>query len=159
MNVMKGIRQKVNGQYNTMVPFGADGQFIDMFSDLNLEYELKVGPRHLAAIEATSDTLTTVIENYATPDQVTTPNEQFYRVKTEIDSEGELIDDHTIITDIITASLYWVTVVDGTEDNDIEKLLKVKQSTITEITVDPDPGDEEGETKINYDIQEVYIDN
>ena len=153
MEVIKGIRQKGTNSYKPKVPFGADGQFIDMFSDLNLEYELKIGPKHVAAIEATSDTVTTVIEDYATPTESLTPGAEFYRTKTVIDGTGELIDDHTVITAVITARLYWVTVVDGTNDN--EKLLKTKQSTITEITIDPtEPG---GSSITNYDIQEVYI--
>ena len=158
MNVMKGIRQKNGGTYNPMVPFGADGQFIDMFSDLNLEYELKVGPRHLAAIETVSDTITDVIENYATPTDVTTPNAEFYRVKTRIDGTGEIIDPSTVITAVITAQLYWVKVVSvNPELEEEETLLKTKQSTITEITIEPE---EEGDpTIVNYNIEEVYIED
>ena len=64
MERIKGIRQKIgSGQYSSFVPFGTDGQFIEMISELNLEYELKLGTKHLAKIDEDEETNTTTIDN------------------------------------------------------------------------------------------------
>ena len=65
MERIKGIRQKTGaGQYSNFVPFGSDGQLIDMASELNLEYELKLGPRHITKIINTDNSDNEIIEGY-----------------------------------------------------------------------------------------------
>ena len=51
VKTIKGSRQKNStGNYADYIPFGADGEYIDMLSGLNLERELKLGGDHLTSI-------------------------------------------------------------------------------------------------------------
>lgn len=151
MERIKGVRQKTgSGQYSSFVPFGTDGEFVEMISELNLEYELKLGTKHLAQIDEDEENkTTTIIENYATPTESSASNSSFYRVSTKIsvpnpehsrttrpDDEG--VQKTAIITDNIQSQLYWVTRVNGVET---QKFIIGKETLILEVTlVDPVPG-------------------
>jgi len=51
VKTIKGSRQKnTTGGYADYIPFGADGEYVDMLSGLNLERELKLGGDHLTSI-------------------------------------------------------------------------------------------------------------
>ena len=147
MERIKGIRQKTgSGQYSSFIPFGTDGQFIEMISELNLEYELKLGTKHLAKIDEDEETnTTTVVENYATPTESSASNSSFYRVSTKITSPNQQTtrpDDQgnsrpAVITDQVEAQLYWVERVNNVET---ETFIIGKQTQIIEVTlIDPDP--------------------
>lgn len=44
---IKGLHTKLGDQeYSTLIPFGSDGELIDMISTLDLEEELKIGGNH-----------------------------------------------------------------------------------------------------------------
>lgn len=96
VKTIKGTRQKIaTGSYADYVPFGADGEYIDMMSGLDLEKELKLGGDHLTSIVQRNGQ-TIVTEKYA-KNSVTT---NFYKVVTTIvESNG---------TTTITSILYWV---------------------------------------------------
>ena len=52
MSKIKGLRQKTGANtYSALVPFGTDGNLVDMFSDLTLEEELKLGGNHISSID------------------------------------------------------------------------------------------------------------
>lgn len=96
VKTIKGTRQKIaTGSYADYVPFGADGEYVDMMSGLNLERELKLGGDHLTSIVQRNGQ-TVVTEKYAKA-SVTT---NFYKVVTTIaESNGSTT---------ITSVLYWV---------------------------------------------------
>lgn len=48
---VKQIIQNIGGAYPTPVPIGSQGQYIDMFSNLDLEEELKLGGNHIVEIK------------------------------------------------------------------------------------------------------------
>ena len=65
MDRIKGIRQKTGADsYSALVPFGADAEFIDFLSGLDLEQQLKIGGNHVTKITENSDTQTTIVEKY-----------------------------------------------------------------------------------------------
>ena len=52
MSKIKGLRQKTGSNtYNPLVPFGTDGNLVDMISTLDLEQELKLGGGHVSSID------------------------------------------------------------------------------------------------------------
>lgn len=64
MDRIKGLRQKqANGTFASLVPFGTDGNLVDMSSGLNNEEELKLGGNHEVSIVTNND-VTTVTELY-----------------------------------------------------------------------------------------------
>jgi len=168
MERIKGVRQKTgSGQYPSFVPFGTDGQYIDMISELNLEYELKLGTKHLAKIDEDEEAnTTTIVENYATPDESSAANSSFYRASTKISSPNRQTtrpDDEgnpktAVITDQVEAQLYWVKRVNNVETT---QFIIGKQAQIIEVTlVEPTPATEtEPATLGAYRtlVEEVYF--
>lgn len=155
MKRIKGVRQKQNGAYPTFVPLGTDGQFIDMISDLNLEYELKLGVKHVANItrDEYNEDITYILEYYATPQEVQQGG-TFYSVETTIDGTGHAVaEPDWYATDDMDAKLYWVTLGSGGEEIS-KKFIRGKHTeiwvtTITSANQDP---------YSNYKIYETYID-
>lgn len=96
VKTIKGSRQKnaTGSGYADYIPFGADGEYVDMLSGLNLERELKLGGDHLASI-VEQNGVTVITQKYAD----TTANNKYYKVITTI-SEG---DGGTTIT----SELHW----------------------------------------------------
>ena len=145
----KGIRQKdANGGYGPIVPFGTDGQFVDMNSELNLEYELKLGTKHVARIDEDETTkTTTIVENYATPAESSAANSSFYRVSTKITSPNTPTTDPyydeegqphaAVLSNEIKAQLYWVVRANSVET---QKFIIGKETRILLVTmVEPIP--------------------
>lgn len=165
MERIKGLRQKrSDSEYFPFMPFGTDGQYIDMISELNLEYELKLGPKHIASIEnyidsetgLIDDNITIIVENYATPSEVATPGKSYYQVRTEIDASGQSTEqEETYIAAVITATLYWMSNSYEDATDVTEKLIKGKSTTIY-ATEKEDAG---GVGYTDYEIEEVYINN
>ena len=144
MKITKGFYQKnEDNTYSHYMPFGTDGQLVDMISGLNLEYELKLGTEHDVQIHNDSNTLTTIIEDYAAPNNV--GNGKYYRVITSINDDPEQpeIVGRSLTTQIIT-ELRWI---DHTVDPSIDNLLKTKITNIFVIL------DEDGDTV----IEETYV--
>ena len=143
MERIKGIRQKTGaGQYSNFVPFGSDGQLIDMASELNLEYELKLGSKHITRITNADGIIKTqIIEYYATPEELETSGSNFYSVETLI------YENNTI-----KIKLYWITT--SLQNNEIiynKKFIKGKT-----ITIEEQPSSQGGNT--NFNITETYFD-
>ena len=168
MDRTKGLRQKINGQYSTFIPFGTDGELVDMLSELNLEHELKIGPKHVANITEESDTVTTIVEFYATPQEARTPYTSFYTVKTKVDSttwnpsDTDIPDEpipvpgpeeHIVISNKIDTQLYRSTVNDTDPITMTDVFLKRKHTEIWTTTTNL--GD--GEVSVDYSIKEVYL--
>jgi len=144
MKITKGFYQKnQDNTYGSYTPFGTDGQLVDMISGLNLEYELKLGTEHDVQIHNDSETLTTIIENYAAPDDV--DDSKYYQVVTSIDSAPSQpgIVGRTLTTQI-TTELRWI---DKSVSPNVNKLLKTKITNIFAIL------DESGDTQ----IEETYV--
>ena len=149
MKRIKSVRQKEGMNYSPPIPLGTNGVLVDMFSKLNLEQELKLGPKHIADVVDEGDGITTITENYATPEEVITAGSSFYRVIITIDDNEIIVDEYTTITTVVTARLYWIEKI-GAETENIT-FIKGKQSTIYEIITDP------VQDIVNYKIEEVYI--
>lgn len=78
----KGMRKKLGTDtYDSFVPFGADGKFVDMDSSLDLEEELKLGGTHNVTISEN-------IEDDITTTNVTELYEGGYKVVTTIIESG-----------------------------------------------------------------------
>ena len=104
MITIKGTRKKTgSSSYGDFIPFGADGQNIDMVSGLDLEQELKLGGDHLVSINKDISGNTIVIEDYI--DDATVSNVTFYRVKTTISkiTEGTQIEAKLYLVDTSTS--------------------------------------------------------
>ena len=72
MDRIKGLRQKrSDNSYNSLVPFGTDGIFVDMLSGLDNEQEFKLGGNHDSVITEVNDTTTTIVETYKALDNST----------------------------------------------------------------------------------------
>lgn len=111
IRTIKGERQKTgSNSFSDYLPFGVDGEYVDMLSGLTLERELKLGQDHAVNIIQNDDESITIVEDYATPSAL-----KFYRVKTNINTNA----------DSITQRLYWV-------ENGQETLKKSKQISIKE---------------------------
>lgn len=97
MDRIKGLHEKqAGGQYGALVPFGTDGQLVDMFSGLNLEYEVKLGTPHYVTIGEIPPSVgvegTRVVEHYVDPTELpndyAAPTKPYYRVTTDITESG-----------------------------------------------------------------------
>lgn len=124
VQTIKGSRQKTATGYSDYIPFGADGEYIDMLSGLNLERELKLGGDHSASIGQDSQGNTVITQKYA--DEETTG--AYYKVITTIE-EG-------IGATTITSQLHWI----NSQGNDTLKNTKTitieedgEQTEITEV--------------------------
>lgn len=115
VQTIKGSRQKLStGSYSDFIPFGADGEYIDMLSGLNLERQLKLGGDHSAVIGQDANGNTVITQKYA--DAETTG--AYYRVITTIAEAAAATT--------ITSQLHWV----NNQGNDILK--NTKTITIVE---------------------------
>ena len=118
VKTIKGSRQKnTTGGYADYIPFGADGEYVDMLSGLNLERELKLGGDHLTSITEQNG-ITVITQKYADSESTG----KYYKVITTI-SEGA-----TGTT--ITSELHWL-------DNAGTDVLK---NTKTIVIADEDTG-------------------
>lgn len=97
MYTIKGTKKKINGAYGDLIPFGADGQNIDMLSGLNLEKELKLGGDHSVSISKDSTTGNTIV----TEEYKKTGDVSYYKVITEI---GKNQNNDTVIE----TEIFWV---------------------------------------------------
>ena len=62
---IKGLHVKTGPQsYSSLMPFGSDGQLIDMISSLDLEQELKLGGNHYVELEEDDDNDVLVIKEW-----------------------------------------------------------------------------------------------
>lgn len=96
VKTIKGSRQKnTTGDYADYIPFGADGEYVDMLSGLNLERELKLGGDHLASI-VEQNGVTTITQKYADENS----SNKYYKVITTISESGE--------GTTITSELHWL---------------------------------------------------
>ena len=126
VQTIKGSRQKLSaGSYSDFIPFGADGEYIDRLSGLNLERQLKLGGDHSASIREDANGNTVITQKYA--DAETTG--AYYKVITTIIQAGTSTN--------ITSQLHWVnnqgndilkntktiTIIENGEDTDITEVL------------------------------------
>lgn len=167
---IKGLRTKGSNNYLDLVPFGTSGQLVDMFSDLDLEEELRLGGNRYIELKEQDNQFTIVKEWYYTePKGTRTKNEmrEFcgYSVETTfsevpltsalqgddenqviIDSEEEgniiVIDDDELRT-IIDISLY------KGDLEDLENRVLLHNKTIV-----IDPPNVEGVEILNEDLME-----
>ena len=122
VKTIKGSRQKNStGNYADYIPFGADGEYIDMLSGLNLERELKLGGDHLTSITEQNGNII-ITEKYADENS----QSKYYKVITTISEDAEGTK--------ITSVLHWI----DNNGNDIEKKTKeiiiANEGTNTNIT-------------------------
>lgn len=118
VKTIKGSRQKnTTGGYADYIPFGADGEYVDMLSGLNLERELKLGGDHLTSITEQNG-VTVITQKYADSESTG----KYYKVITTI-SEG-------VTGTTITSELHWL-------DNAGTDVLK---NTKTIVIADEDTG-------------------
>lgn len=111
VQTIKGERQKLSANsYSDFLPFGVDGEYVDMLSGLTLERELKLGQDHTAEVIENSDGSVDIEEVYAKPSAT-----KYYIVRTNINEDA----------DTIVQKLYWV-------ENGQETLKKSKQISIIE---------------------------
>ena len=61
---IKQLRQKANGNYENKIPIGAEAQYIDMESGLDLEEELKLGSNHYVEISEANENYTLIRQYY-----------------------------------------------------------------------------------------------
>lgn len=62
---IKGLHVKIGSQsYSPLMPFGSDGQLIDMISSLDLEQELKLGGNHYVELEEDDDNDVLIIKEW-----------------------------------------------------------------------------------------------
>lgn len=123
VQTIKGSRQKTAADnYSDFIPFGTDGEYVDMLSGLTLERELKLGGDHSASIGQDSSGNTVITERYADEETIGA----YYKVVTTI-TEGSA-------NTTITSRLYWV----NSQGNDILKNIKTivieEDGSETEIT-------------------------
>lgn len=98
VETIKGARQKTaDNTYSRFLPFGTDGEYIDMMSGLDLEKELKLGGDHLSSIEEYSNGTTKITEKYAKEEDT----QNYYQVETTIEESS--------LGTRITSELYWIT--------------------------------------------------
>lgn len=118
IKTIKGARQKNSGgSYSQFLPFGTNGEYIDMMSGLDLEKELKLGGDHISSIEEGPNGVTIIKEKYA-KENVT---QNYYEVRTRI--------EETAIETRITSDLVWVENYNENPNNQIE--IKRKSKTIS----------------------------
>lgn len=158
MERIKGVRQKTgSGQYPSFVPFGTDGEFVEMTSELNLEYELKLGPKHAAQItEDEENEITYVVQEYAAPEEASNEGGQYnnlsyYRTKTKISSPNRELAPDIVLSDLVEMNLYWISRVNGVET---VKFIKGKETQILTVTVVAPVGDQPGVYRT--DVEERY---
>ena len=114
---MKGLRRKENGQFSSFIPFGTQGEYVDMYSGLSLEQELLLGSQHSVAITKNSDAKTTINDYYIDAQGI-----KLYEVETVIEKKAD-----PSRTEIIS-SLYIISQISGQDTRD--KLIKQKITTI-----------------------------
>ena len=95
---MKGLRKKTSdASYGSLIPFGTDGIYTDLFSSLNLQEQLKLGGGHLATI-IEKDGVTTIVQKYE-KNTATKSNPIYDSISYfEVDSSIEQSDESTTIT-------------------------------------------------------------
>ena len=59
---IKQIRQMSGGSFNTPIPIGTNGYLVDMFSQLDLEEEIRVGGNHYVTIN--QNNISTIIKEW-----------------------------------------------------------------------------------------------
>ena len=98
VQTIKGTRQKnVTGDaYGQYIPFGADGEYVDMLSGLTLERQLKLGGDHTTTISTNQQGQTVITQKYADSEVLNS----FYKVVTTIGKSGNATT--------ITSQLHWI---------------------------------------------------
>lgn len=115
VQTIKGSHKKIGASsYDVFIPFGTDGNYVDMLSGLSLERELKLGGDHGTSILENEDGSFQISEKYA-PAAATV---SYYRVDTNINSDA----------DTIVQKLYWI------DQNGQSSLKKTKTISIIEET-------------------------
>lgn len=90
----KGYRKKTENSYSAFIPFGSDGEFIDMFSGLDLEEEMRLGG-HRDVSFSENDGAITVTETY-----YNAGGTQIYRVVTTLSSGAITSGSGTVTVDL-----------------------------------------------------------
>lgn len=116
MDRIKGLHEKQGSSYSAFMPFGTDGQLVDMASGLNLEYEVKIGTPHYVSINDSGASIV-ITEHY---DANAAPSGNFYKMVTTI---TETSDTLTTITAVLSY---------GTTSS--QTTLKTKTTTIDQST-------------------------
>lgn len=116
MDRIKGLHEKQGSSYSAFMPFGTDGQLVDMASGLNLEYEVKIGTPHYVDINDSGANIV-ITEHY---DANAAPSGNFYKMVTTI---TETSDTLTTITAVLSY---------GTTSS--QTTLKTKTTTIDQST-------------------------
>lgn len=122
---IKGLRQKLqNNSYGDFVPFGSEGEYIDMFSGLSLEQEFLLGGTHQVYIKEVNNT-TIIIDNYGgvycTRTTISHPSSVTDRIVAQLyDTE-----DITLPSSISEYFDNYMAILDGL-DNDSRKIAEKK---------------------------------
>lgn len=95
---VKGYRKKAETGYEAFIPFGSDGEFIDILSGLNLEEEMRLGGRRNVSFSENDNTIT-VTETYYNADGT-----QIYRVVTTLSSGAITSGSGTVTVDLYTGT-------------------------------------------------------
>lgn len=98
VQTIKGSRQKSadGNSYGRYIPFGADGEYVDMLSGLTLERQLKLGGDHITTISTNQQGQTVITQKYADSESLNS----FYNVVTTIGKSGNAT--------VITSQLHWI---------------------------------------------------
>lgn len=122
VKTIKGSRQKnTTGDYADYIPFGADGEYIDMLSGLNLERELKLGGDHLTSI-VEQDGVTTITQKYADDESTG----KYYKVITTISESAA--------GTTITSELHWLDNTGTDVLKNTKTIVIADEDTSTDIT-------------------------
>ena len=113
----KGFRPKENGQFSDFIPFGTQGEYVDMYSGLSLEQEMLLGAQHQVSITKTSNK-TTINDYYKDKDDVV-----LYEMQTEIEKK-----ENPTRTEI--KSTLWTTNQISGNDRHRDKKIKEKLTII-----------------------------
>ena len=96
---VKGYRKKAETGYEAFIPFGSDGEFIDILSGLNLEEEMRLGGRRDVGFSENTNGTITVTETY-----YNASNTQIYRVVTTLSSGAITSGSGTVTVDLYTGT-------------------------------------------------------
>ena len=91
---VKGYRKKAETGYEAFIPFGSDGEFIDILSGLNLEEEMRLGGRRNVSFSE-NDGAIIITETY-----YNTSGTQIYRVVTTLSSGAITSGSGTVTVDL-----------------------------------------------------------
>ena len=174
---IKGLHTKENSStYSDLIPFGSEGQLIDMISTLDLEEEIRLGGNHYAELYQGNDQ-TIIKEWYYTEPKGNNTKEEMsdlctYSVKTifsesptstaiEVGEEGEVLVDEAdedetnnsliVIKDDKLRSIIEISLYKGDFEDEENSIL------LHEKTIIIDPPNTDGIEIITEDLQEGEV--